>query len=119
MLKKNHLLCVDLVVYLQEDTYPEEGKLYVGTLRNQASKHGPCGEKIVFFESSEKKVTTTRRNPVIFAGGCFNVHQLSDGRPRLEVCHPHFYPDFSFADFCIAGAQELLTIAELFKEKKG
>ena len=117
MLKKNRLLCVDVLTYLQHDAYPEEGKLYAGTLRNLPSKHGLCGNELVFCESIEKKVIKTRRNPVIFEGDCFNVHRLVDGSPRLEVCHPRFYPDFTFRDFCIAGAQELLTIARLIGEE--
>lgn len=117
MLKKNRLLCVDVLTYLQHDAYPEEGKLYAGTLRNLPSKHGLCGNELVFCESIEKKVIKTRRNPVIFAGGCINVHKMADGEPRMAFNHPRFYPDFTFRDFCLAAIQELSTIVRLFGDE--
>ena len=68
-------------------------------------------------KAHEKKVTTVRRNPVVYSGGCINVHRLADGTLRLEFNRPRFYPDFSFRDFCLAAAQELLTIARLLGEE--
>ena len=67
-------------------------------------------------ENKWKKVKTVQRNPVIFAGGCVNVHLLADGTKRLEFNRPRFYSDFTFRDFCVAAAQELLTIARLLGE---
>ena len=72
---------------------------------------------LIIEKASVKKVKTVRRNPVIFAGGCVNVHLLADGTKRLEFNRPHFYSDFTFRDFCVAAAQELLTIANLLEGK--
>jgi len=68
-------------------------------------------------EVTEKKDKKVQRNPVIFAGGCVNVHLLADGTKRLEFNHPRFYSDFTFRDFCLAAAQELLTVARLLGEE--
>ena len=118
-MKKNYLFCVDLQTLLLLDPLPVVGKPYLGTLRCKTPSEGCLyANEFVFVESSEKKkAASVRRNPVIFEGDCFNVHRLVDGSPRLEVCHPRFYPDFTFRDFCIAGAQELLTIARLIGEE--
>ena len=100
--------CCELKLLTRQPGRLNEGKMLDGIIARVSD------ERYVFFEKAHKKtVTTVRRNPVIFEGGCFNVHQLPDGSPRLEVCHPRFYPDFTFRDFCLAGAQELLTIARL------
>lgn len=104
-------LDVDLKLLTRQPGRPALGALLDGIIARDGD------ERYVFVEKAhEKKVTTVRRNPVIFEGGCFNVHRLADGTPRLEVCHPRFYPDFTFRDFCLAGAQELLTIARLIGE---
>lgn len=65
----------------------------------------------------EKKVKTVQRNPVVFAGSCVNVHLLADGTKRLEFNHPRFQSNYTFRDFCVAAAQELLTIARLLGEE--
>ena len=64
-----------------------------------------------------KKKKTVQRNPVIFAGGCVNVHLLADGTKRLYFNRPRFHSGFTFRDFCLAAAQELLTIARLLEEE--
>lgn len=68
-------------------------------------------------KDSVKKVKMIHRNPVIFAGGYVNVHLLADGTKRLEFKRPRFYSDYTFRDFCLAAAQELLKIACLFEEE--
>ena len=102
-------LDVDLKVLTCEPERMPIGKLLVGTLfRNDETTF-----KFIENTQVKTKVTTVRRNPVIYSGGCINVHKLADGTLRLEFNRPRFYPDFSFRDFCLAAAQELLTIARL------
>lgn len=95
-----------LKLLMQTPGRPPVGSMLDGTLFHDAEDH---------FCFAEKKVKTVRRNPVIFAGGCINVHLLADGTKRLEFNRPHFYPNFTFRDFCVAAAQELLTIARLLE----
>jgi len=106
-------LDVDLKVLTCEPERMPIGKLLVGTLfRNDETTF-----KFIENTQVKTKVTTVRRNPVIYSGGCINVHRLADGTLRLEFNRPRFYPDFSFRDFCLAAAQELLTIARLLGEE--
>ena len=118
-MRKNYLLCIDLQTLLQLDPLPIVGKPYFGTLKCKTPREGSLfGNEYVFEEASEKKkVAMVRRNPVVYSGGCINVHRLADGTLRLEFNRPRFYPDFSFRDFCLAAAQELLSIARLLGEE--
>jgi len=119
-MKKNNLLCVDLQTFLQSDSLLVAGKPYLGILRCKTPNEGCLyANEFVFVESPEKKkLTTVRRTPVIYSGNCINVHRLTDSTLRLEFTHPRFYPDFSFHDFCLTAAQELLTIAGLLGEEE-
>lgn len=119
MLKKNRLLCIDLQTFLQFDPLPVVGKPYLGTLRCKTPSEGCLyANEFVFVESTEKKkVTTVRRTPVIYSGCCVNVHKCSDGSLRLDFNRPRFDSNFSFRDFCLAAAQELLTISRLLGEE--
>lgn len=105
-------LGIDLKLLMQTPGRPPVGAMLDGTLVHDSDEHFLFTEKVI-----GKKVKTAQRNPVIFAGGCVNVHLLADGTKRPELCRPRFNSDLSFCDFCIAAAQELLTIARLFKEE--
>jgi len=104
--------CCELKLLTRQPGRLNEGTMLDGIIARDGD------ERYVFVEKAhEKKVTTVRRNPVIYSGGCINVHKLADGTLRLEFNRPRFYPDFSFRDFCLAAAQELLTIARLLGEE--
>ena len=104
--------CCELKLLTRQPGRLNEGTMLDGIIARDGD------ERYVFVEKAhEKKVTTVRRNPVIYSGGCINVHRLADGTLRLEFNRPRFYPDFSFRDFCLAAAQELLTIARLLGEE--
>ena len=79
------------------------------------------GEDRFYFiqDNAEKKqkVKRVRRTPVIYSGCCVNVHLLCDGTKRLEFTRPRFYSDFTFRDFCLTAAKELVKIARLFGEE--
>ena len=92
---------------------PPVGAVLDGTLVHATENSYLFSEK----EATGKKAKKVQRNPVIFAGGCVNVHLLADGTKRLEFNHPRFYSDFTFRDFCLAAAQELLTVARLLGEE--
>ena len=105
-------LCVDLkLITHQQGRMPVGGSISC-MLSRDGDYHYTAVENAI-----EKKVKTVQRNPVIFAGGCVNVHLLADGSKRLDFNHPRFCTDFSFRDFCVAAAQELLTIASLLGEE--
>lgn len=105
-------LCVDLKLITHQ-----QGRIPVGAyLDGIITRNGE--DTFLFTEKkSQKKVKTVQRNPIIFAGSCVNVHLLADGTKRLEFNRPRFYSDFTFRDFCVAAAQELLTIACLLGDE--
>lgn len=105
-------LCVDVKVLSVKPGRIPIGKFFEGYFtRNDEDKF------LIIEKASDKKVKTVQRNPVIFAGRCVNVHLLSDGSKRLEFNRPRFFPGYSFSDFCVAAARELLTIARLLGEE--
>ena len=93
------------------------GRLPVGDSINCMLTHDGDYHYTAVEYAVEKKVKTVQRNPIIFAGGCVNVHLQADGTKRLAFNHPRFYSHFTFRDFCLAASQELLTIARLLGEE--
>lgn len=105
-------LAVDLKLLARKPGRMNVGAYLEGTLVHDADDHFTFVQKFV-----EKMVKKVQRNPVIFAGGCVNVHLLADGTKRPAFNHPRFYPGYTFSDFCVAAAQELLTVARLLGEE--
>ena len=105
-------LCVDLKLITHQ-----QGRMPVGAyLDGFITRSGE--DKFIFTEKEHlKKVKAVQRNPVIFAGSCVNVHVLADGTKRLDFNRPRFCSESTFRDFCLAAAQELLTIARLLGEE--
>lgn len=104
--------CCQLKLLTRQRGRPNEGSMLEGVITRSGD------EQYVFVEKPlEKKVTKVRRTPIIYSGNCVNVHRCSDGILRLDFNRPRFDSDFSFRDFCIAAAQELLTIARLIGEE--
>lgn len=112
---RNTEFCVNLKTLLRSDRNTKPGKEYTGVLRHDViSDDYHYDEHFTFVEyAKEKKPTTKLRNPIVFAGNCVNVHRLADGTLRLDFNRPRLSPDTSFRDFCLAAAQELLTVARL------
>ena len=98
-------------------TSRKPGRMPVGDSINCMLTHDGDYHYTAIENAIEKKAKTVQRNPVIFAGGCVNVHLLADGTKRLEFNRPRFYSEFTFRDFCLAAAQELVTIARLLGEE--
>lgn len=104
---------IDLKVLSCKPGHMTVGDMIAGTLVRS-------GEDLFTFvehRAGEKRVKKVYRNPIVFEGGTVNVHRLADGTLRLEFVRPRFYPDFTFRDFCLAAAQELLTVARLLGEE--
>lgn len=93
------------------------GRMPVGDSINCMLTHDGDYHYTAVENAIEKKAKTVQRNPVIFAGGCVNIHLLADGTKRLAFNRPRFYSDFTFRDFCLAAAHELVTIARLLGEE--
>lgn len=98
-------LCVDVKVFSTKPGRMPENTFLEGYFARRGE------DQFLIVEKMEKSAKTTRRNPLIYAGSCVNVHQLADGTKRLDFNHPRFFSNLSFRDFCLTAAQELSTIA--------
>lgn len=105
--------CIDLKVLTRQPAHMEIGDMILGTLVRSSE------DQFTLIENgAEKKlVKPVRRNPIVFEGGTVNVHRLADGTYRLEFARPRFFKEFTFRDFCLAAAQELLVVARLLGEE--
>ena len=102
----NTELCVDLKLLTRHPGRLPKDKMIGGGIMRDGDDH------YVFVEIGlgKKVAAAVQRNPVVFAGGCVNVHRLADGTLRPSFNRPRYYEDFSFRDFCLAAAQELIII---------
>lgn len=96
---------------------PKPGRMPVGAQWKGTLWHDEEEHFTFVKDNLLKRKMTIRRNPVVFSGRCINVHQLPNNTLRLEFNRPQFTESFTFRDFCVAAAQELLTIARLFGEE--
>ena len=65
--------------------------------------------------ASEKKRVITRRNPRVYKGALINVIRQDDGSLYPSFNRPSYTEGFTFRDFCLAAAEELLVVAGLIK----
>ncbi len=79
-----------------------------GTLVRDGEDHFLFTEKIL-----DKKVC---RIPITWKGDAVNVHDEGNGVTYATLRRPRFSKDFTFKEFCLAAADELLTIARLLKK---
>ena len=66
--------------------------------------------------ASEKKRVITRRNPRIYKGALINVIRQDDGSLYPSFNRPPYTESFTFRDFCLAAAEELLVVAGLIEK---
>ena len=106
-------LSVDLKVLTRQPAHMEIGDMILGTLvRSSEDQFTLIGN-----DTGKKQLKPVRRNPIVFEGGTVNVHRLADGSYRLEFARPRFFKEYTFRDFCLAAAQELLVVARLLGEE--
>jgi len=105
--------CIDLKVLTRQPEHMEIGDMILGTLVRSSEDQFTLIENV----TEKKLVKPVRRNPIVFEGGTVNVHRLADGTYRLEFARPRFFKDYTFRDFCLAAAQELLVVARLLGEE--
>lgn len=105
--------CIDLKVLTRQPEHMEIGDMILGTLVRSSEDQFALIEN----DAEKKQVKPVRRNPIVFEGGTVNVHRLADGTYRLEFARPRFFKDYTFRDFCLAAAQELLVVARLLGEE--
>lgn len=70
-------------------------------------------------EASEKKGTRAKRNPIVIPGNCVNLHRNDDGSFFLAFRRPVLTEYYTWKNFCIEAAKEILSLTGLVEEKPG
>ena len=105
----NTELCIDLKTILTSDRRAKMRKDYMGVLTRDGREHFTFIE-----EAPEQKAR--RRHPLIYHGGCINVHRRDDGTLYPTFRQPQYTRFYTFRDFCREAAEELLMVAGLVEE---
>jgi len=91
----------------------EPGRMPVGAYINGTIEHD-SEEHYTFTEGGlENKATSIMRSPHIYKGTCVNVVRRADGNLYPTFNRPRYTESFSFSDFCIAAAKELIEASSL------
>ena len=90
------------------------GRLPVGANLNGTIAHDKENHFTFVEEAPEQKAR--RRHPLIYHGGCINVHRRDDGTLYPTFRQPQFTRFYTFRDFCREAAEELLMVAGLVEE---
>lgn len=67
--------------------------------------------------ASEKKGTRAKRNPIVIPGNCVNLHCKDDGTLFLTFRYPVLTEHYTWKNFCIEAAQEILSLTGLVEDK--
>ena len=67
--------------------------------------------------ASEKKGTRAKRNPIVIPGNCVNLHCKDDGTLFLTFRYPVLTEHYTWKNFCIEAANEILSLTGLVEEK--
>lgn len=65
----------------------------------------------LFIENSSSRSPQPQRSPHVYEGRCINVSRKPDGTLRPALNRPKYSSSFSFKNFCLDAAQELLQVA--------
>ncbi len=65
----------------------------------------------------EKKGTREKRNPIVIPGNCVNLHRKDDGTFFLTFRYPVLTEHYTWKNFCIEAAQEILSLTGLVVKK--
>lgn len=100
---------MDVKTYLRNDHITQIGKDYSGVLNRDSDYH------YTFVEDSleKKNAVSILRSPHVYRGSCVNVVRRSDGNLYPTFNCPRYTESFSFSDFCIAAAKELIEVSGL------
>lgn len=106
---RNTDLCVDLKTFLHHDCIAMIGRSYAGKLMRDEEMHFTFVENAV----SYKNGLCVKRNPIVIAGHCVNLHRKADGTYYLTFRNPVLTPHYTWKNFCIEAAKEILSLISL------
>lgn len=64
-------------------------------------------------EAFDTKGTRVKRNPIVIPGNCVNLHRRDDGTYYLAFRFPVLTEHYTWKNFCIEAAQEILSLTSL------
>ena len=96
----------------------EQGRMPVGTYLDGAITRDGENHFSFFQNDAEKKrLMVTQRNPHLYLGKCINVNRKDKGDPYPTFTRPRYTKDYTFRDFCLEAAKELIIVAGLIEEE--
>lgn len=109
----NTELCVDLKLFTREPGRLDVGEYLDGVITRDGEDH------YTFIQNAteQKEVLVTRRNPHVYLGKRINVVRKDDGSLYPTFNRPCYSEEFTFKDFCLEAAEELLAVAGLVEKK--
>lgn len=107
----NTELGIDLKLFTLKPGRISEGEFLAGMLTRDGA------DRYCFVENAPKKKRVVNpRNPQLYKGACINVNQQTDGSMYLSFNRPHYTEDYTFKNFCLQAAEELLMVAGLVEK---
>lgn len=99
--------------FIEAETEAESLKTDVKTYATDAHKVHAQAEASDAPQASEKRATPVKRNPIVIPGKCVNLHCNDDGTLYLAFRRPALSEDYTFRNFLLEAAQEILALASL------
>ena len=100
--------CVDLKLLTRNPGSMNIGDCLFGSITRDGGRHFTF-----MHEVQEKKPSMIHRNPRVFKGEYINIVRMEDGTMRPTFRYPRYKDGFTFQDFCIAAAKELIEVSGL------
>jgi len=107
-MKKNLLLCVDVLTYLQHDQLLRSGREYLGVLRYDVPNEGNLfDDGLLTFKEIEVSSSTVRRNVCIFNGEHITCTKRLNGTVRLNFKNLKVDATFNGDEYALEVANEI------------
>ena len=100
--------CVDLKLLTRKPGSLNIGDSLPGSIIHDDERHFTFLQEV-----QEKKPSMIHRNPRVFKGEYINIVRMEDGTMRPTFRYPRYKDGFTFQDFCIAAAKELIAVSGL------
>lgn len=107
-MKRNILLCVDLLTILRHDALPQPGREYTGTLRLRLPSEGCIYNDQYVFAEAPLPTKKARRNPLFYDGRYITFTQRANGKLRPNFRQVEIGEDFDIEDFVLGVCLDLL-----------
>lgn len=105
--------CIDLKLFTRHEGRIDQGDRLKGVLTRDSD------DRYLFVESlPERKKAAVQRGEHIYRGRYINVNRRFDGEIRPAFTVPTYTATFTFKQFCLKAAEELLEIVQKMNAKK-